>query len=163
VSKKVQRRSDSPTAGGVRYFCGQYRHNLDPKRRLTIPAEWRAIVGEPSQFFVVPSVGEPRLLYVYPARVMEPKLQNIHNLPMADAKGRAYLRIMGARSEILGWDVQGRIRIRDDLLEYARLTDEVLLVGNYEGFELWNPDEWRKFEQSVNEQSLVEASKYVGI
>lgn len=153
------------TGDTVPYFCGQYRHQLDPKLRLTIPAEWREKVGTPAQFFIVPSVGEQRLLYAYPARVMSVKFRNIHNLSMADAKGRNYLRIMGARSELVGWDSQGRIRIRDDLLAHAGLTREsgVLLVGNFEGFELWNPERWAAFAAGIDDQGLLEASRYVGV
>lgn len=153
--------------GGVegmsQYFCGTYLHNLDPKRRLTVPSEWRALVGQPEQFFVIPSVGDDRHLYVYPARVMGPKLRNIHNLSMADAQGRTYLRIMGSRSEMLGWDTQGRIRVRDELLAHAGLTSEVLLVGNFEGFELWNPKAWESVASKMDDRGLLDASKYVGV
>jgi len=145
------------------YFCGNYLHNLDPKRRLTVPSEWRALVGQPEQFFVLPSVGDERHLYVYPARVMGPKLRNIHNLSMADAQGRTYLRIMGSRSEMLGWDSQGRIRVRDELLAYAGLASEVLLVGNFEGFELWNPKAWQAVVSKLDDRGLLDASKYVGV
>ncbi|MBU4460873.1 MAG: hypothetical protein KJ579_09925 [Verrucomicrobia bacterium] len=153
--------------GGVegmsQYFCGKYLHNLDPKRRLTVPSEWRALVGQPEQFFVIPSVGDDRHLYVYPARVMGPKLRNIHNLSMADAQGRTYLRIMGSRSEMLGWDTQGRIRVRDELLAHAGLSSEVLLVGNFEGFELWNPKAWEAVASKMDDRGLLDASKYVGV
>lgn len=153
--------------GGVegvsQYFCGTYLHNLDPKRRLTVPSEWRALVGQPERFFVIPSVGEDKHLYVYPARVMGPKLRNIHNLSMADAQGRTYLRIMGSRSEMLGWDTQGRVRVRDELLAHAGLSSEVLLVGNFEGFELWNPKAWQAVASRMDDRGLLDASKYVGV
>ena len=32
---------------GLGMFVGEFSHNLDPKRRLTIPSVWRAQVGEP--------------------------------------------------------------------------------------------------------------------
>ncbi len=145
------------------FFCGQYRHNLDPKSRLTIPAEWAAIVGQPAKLYVIPSVGRWKFLYVFPARVMEPKLQHIHNLSMADERGRAFLRMIGARSEAVAWDVQRRIRIRDELLAHAGLKDTVLMVGNVEAFELWAPERWTEFERSMTEEGLAEASRYVGV
>lgn len=145
------------------YFCGRYLHNLDPKRRLTVPSEWRALVGSPERFFVIPSVGEFKHLFVYPSRVMGPKLRNIHNLSMADVQGRNYLRIMGSRSEMVGWDTQGRIRVREELLAHAGLTSEVLLIGNFEGFELWNPKAWARVEAGLDDDGLLNASKYVGV
>lgn len=153
--------AEAPLAG--RYFCGHFTHSLDPKSRLTIPSDWRNLVGSPEYFYVVPSVGPLKHLFVYPARVMEPKLRRIHRLSMSDAKAREYLRAMGSRSEMLGWDTQGRIRIRDDLLAHAQITTVALLAGNYEGFEIWNPENWERYNRTLSEENLLEASKYVGI
>lgn len=161
---QVERRSqkDLEERPSAQFFVGQYRHALDPKQRLTIPSEWRAIVGAPSQVFVIPAVGE-RHLFVYPARSLAPRLQNVHNISMADPEGRNYLRIMGSRSELLSWDTQGRIRVRDELLAYAGVKGEAVLVGNWEGFEIWNPDAWVRLEASAGEEELRKATKYVGM
>lgn len=149
-------------AGAAQFFVGQYRHALDPKRRLTIPSEWRVIVGQPAQVFVIPAVGEKHL-YVFPAHALAPRLQRVHSISMADPEGRNYLRIMGSRSELLSWDTQGRIRVRDELLAYAGVKSEAILVGNWEGFEIWNPGAWAKVQASVGEVELRKATKYVGM
>lgn len=146
----------------AKFFVGQYRHALDPKRRLTIPSEWRAIVGQPAQVFVIPAVGGQHL-YVFPASSLAPRLEKVSSISMADAKGRNYLRIMGSRSELLTWDSQGRIRVRDELLEYAGVTSDAVLVGNWEGFEVWSPTAWAKVEKSVGEVELRKATEYVGM
>jgi MraZ protein len=151
-----------PAELATAFFVGQYRHALDPKRRMTIPADWRAMVGGSPQVFVIPAV-EARHLYVFPARALAPRLQRVHDISMADPEGRNYLRIMGARSELLTWDSQGRIRVRDELLTYAGVTTEAVLVGNWEGFEIWNPDAWARVEASVGEAELKKATKYVGM
>lgn len=156
------RQSSEAAAATAQFFVGQYRHALDPKRRLTIPSDWRAIVGRPAQVFVIPAVGEKHL-YVFPANALAPRLQRVHSISMADPQGRNYLRIMGSRSELLTWDTQGRIRVRDELLAYAGVKSEAVLVGNWEGFEIWNPAAWTKVEASVGEVELRKATKYVGM
>ena len=160
--KMDPRQTSEAAAATAQFFVGQYRHALDPKRRLTIPSDWRAIVGRPAQVFVIPAVGEKHL-YVFPANALAPRLQRVHSISMADPQGRNYLRIMGSRSELLTWDTQGRIRVRDELLAYAGVKSEAVLVGNWEGFEIWNPAAWTKVEASVGEVELRKATKYVGM
>ena len=39
---------------GQGIFVGRFTHSLDPKKRLTIPAVWRAQVGTPKSLYVLP-------------------------------------------------------------------------------------------------------------
>lgn len=143
-------------------FAGHFEHSLDPKKRLTIPSEWRECVGIPASLYVLPSVEEnARCLNVYPAREMVQRLQRIRSLSMADAKARQFARILGSQSQLAPWDSAGRIRIKDALLEYAQLGDQVILVGAFEHFELWNPVLWKQAGPS-DAAGLGEAARYVG-
>jgi MraZ protein len=141
-------------------FVGNYHHCLDPKKRLTIPSEWRDYVGTPTSLYVLPGV-EHKYLVVFPAREMVQRLQRIRNLSIADARARQFARILGSQSQLAPWDSQGRIRIKDELLEFAQLKDHVALVGAIEGFELWNPELW-KTVGSVSHGGLADVAKYVG-
>ncbi|MDZ4197744.1 MAG: division/cell wall cluster transcriptional repressor MraZ, partial [Kiritimatiellia bacterium] len=64
-------------------------------------------------------------------------------------------------ADLVTWDTQGRIRIKDELLKYADLTDHVLMASNFKGFELWNPRHWAEAEKAASEDFL-EAAQYVG-
>ena len=55
----------------------------------------------------------------------------------------------------------GRIRIKDELLKFADLNDQVVLAGEFQGFELWNPDLWKE-TSSEGGTNLGEAARYVG-
>jgi MraZ protein len=147
-----------PLAG---LFVSQYRHTLDPKRRITIPASWREVIGQPPQVFVLPSVTDPCVV-VYPARMMADRIERIRRLSMADDKARRFLRTMASRSELLSWDVQGRIRVKDELLAHARIADEVMLVSHFDGFELWNPRLWEAAARKVTAQDLRKGSEQIG-
>lgn len=144
----------------VGVFIGYYLHMLDAKRRLTIPLGWRLQVGAPESLFVTPI--HERCLYVMPARELTRRLTRKSGghsvvdsvLSMAD-------RDLGSRSELLGWDSQGRIRIRDELLEYAQLADQVALVGAFERFEIWNPKTWEKF-RTANDRDAADSAQQLG-
>lgn len=141
-------------------FVGTFLHSLDPKRRLTIPSEWRDYVGTPPSLYVLPGVDQ-QYLFVFPAREMVQRLQRIRNLSIADARARQFARVLGSQSQLAPWDSQGRIRIKDELLEFAELRDQVVLAGAIEGFELWNPERWKAVGATTH-SGLADAARYVG-
>ena len=152
-------------------FVGEFRHTLDPKKRLTIPSVWRAQVEVPRSLYVLPDPNN-RCLGLYPAREMAPKLERIRKLSMSDAKARHYARVLGRASDLVSWDSQGRIRVKDKLLEFAGLSGDVLMVGAIDRIELWNPDaagsEWKgpgaALEGAdIDQAVLKEAGDYVGM
>jgi len=148
------------TAGqGV--FVNTYTHSLDSKKRLTVPSDWRESAGTPKKLFVLPGVNV-KCLCVYPAREMSRRLERLRNLSIADEKGRQLARVLASRSDLVPWDSQGRIRIKDDLLHYAELVNQVVLVGTFDGFELWSPDKWNEQISGTDQQQLGDAARYVG-
>ena len=53
------------------------------------------------------------------------RLQRIRNLSIADARARQFARILGSQSQLAPWDSQGRIRIKDELLAFADLREQI--------------------------------------
>jgi MraZ protein len=148
--------------GGGAFFTGEYLHSLDPKKRLTIPSEWREMVGEPRKFYVLPAV-ESKCVSLYRVPDFMRKLSRLKEHSIADPKARQMARILGSRSAFLGWDSAGRIRIKDDLLAGAGLEHKVVLLGALDRIELWNPDDWRKAGAEGDAASLEEAVRYVNL
>lgn len=143
-------------------FVGEFHHLMDPKKRLTIPAGWREQVGVPEQLYVLPGINVP-CLCVFPAREMAKRLERIRSLSIADETGRNFLRTLASRSDLVPWDAQGRIRVKDELLNYAGISSDVVLVGAFECFELWSPEKWKQHqESSATSTALGEAARYVG-
>ncbi len=153
--------SMSGEMAGQGVFVNTYTHSLDPKKRLTIPSDWRELVGAPRRLVVLPGVNEA-CLCVYPAREMTRRLEKLRNFSIADAKGRQLARALASRSDLVPWDSQGRIRVKDELLEYAGLLNQVVLVGAFDRFELWSPDRWKEQMNSVDQPQLEDAARYVG-
>ena len=147
-------------------FLGNFVHALDGKKRLTIPAEWRELTGTPAQLVVLPSVTESdsdRCLWVYPLREWNRRLEKLRAVSSADENIRRALRVLASRSEMLTWDGVGRLRVRDELLNHAGLTSQVMLVGAFERFELWEPELWKQQVGSVDSTSLKKAVQFVGL
>jgi len=134
------------TPARVGLFIGVFNHALDSKKRLTIPLEWRGQVGEPESLFVAPIHGQ--CLYALAAREMIRRLNVNRGHSVTDPDLAAADRILGSQAELIAWDSQGRIRLRDDLLTHAQLADQVVLVGAFDRIELWNPRAWEKHRAS---------------
>ena len=141
-------------------FVSNYTHALDPKKRFTIPAVWRDQLGSMSSLYVLPGVYE-RCLYVFPSQEMARRLERVRNHSISDGKARQFMRVLASRSDLVTWDTQGRIRIKDELLDYAQVTSQVVLVGAFVKFELWAPELW-EVSGTVDQATLDDAAKYVG-
>ena len=141
-------------------FVSNYVHSLDPKKRITIPSEWRAQVGDPKSLYVLPDVHQKCLL-VYPASEMVVRLKKMRSHSIADREARKFARVLASRSDLVSWDSQGRIRVKDQLLNFAELTDQVALVGAFDCFELWNPENLGDLAEDGGNE-IKEAAKYVG-
>ncbi|MDP6630798.1 MAG: hypothetical protein QGH42_07065 [Kiritimatiellia bacterium] len=144
--------------GALGMFVGEFRHALDPKKRLTIPATWRALVAGPKSLYVLPDF-HACCLNIFPAEAMARKLEKIRRHSMSDRKAMDFARRLGSVSELVPWDVQGRIRIKDKLLEFAGLKDQVVMIGALDRIELWSPEQQPAME--IDQDGLAEAGLYV--
>lgn len=158
MAEKVQSGTSEGVVHGV--FVGMYRHSLDPKRRLTIPSEWRVQVEGPNSLYVMPDV-EERCLCVFTAREMGRRLESIGHQSIVDMKARHFARALASRSDLVSWDTQGRIRIKDELLDFIGVTSEVVMVGNFRFFEIWSPEKFKDVGE-MDESNLSDAVRHVG-
>ena len=131
--QSVETTNRRPTA-----LMGTFARSLDPKKRLTIPSVWRAALG-PDLVYVVPDPRR-RCLQLVPRAVMEAKLAKYQELALGDAEVNDALDAISAASEMLEFDVQGRIRINDALLDFANLKGSVVLKGGFRMATIW-PEE----------------------
>ena len=160
MSKKVEQRvveaAESVTSG---VLVGRYDHALDPKKRFTIPSEWRASMGEPAFVYVMPDRKE-RCLNLIPPAEMEARLERLREKVLFDPALNAAYQAIGANSEQLTLDCQGRIRVCDRLLRFANLTTTVAMVGSVRMIKLWNPKALTpedKIDQAALDRALEEA------
>ena len=124
------------TDSGV--LVGRCEYNLDPKHRFTIPSGWREVMGDPKYVYVMPD-GKERCLNLIPPAEMESRLAKLRERALFDPSVTKHLQAIGAATEQLTLDVQGRIRVCDKLLQFANLTTTVAMVGSVRMIKLWDP------------------------
>jgi len=160
MSKVGKQSAAVSVSGGASVLMGRYDHALDPKKRFTIPSEWRRVMGDPEYVFVVPDPRE-RCLNLIPRDLMEARLEELRSKALFDPALNRALQTIGENSEQLMLDVQGRIRVCDKLLQFANLTTTVAMVGSVRMIKLWNPKALAPADK-VDQKSLGAAMEAVG-
>jgi len=118
-------------------FLGEYRHNIDPKNRVFIPAKYREALGES---FVVCKAPE-KCLFIYSNESWDELSEEISNMPPSP-QTRQIQREIFRNAVNVEPDKQGRITINAKLIEYAGIKQEAVIVGSGKRIEIWDADEW---------------------
>ena len=137
MSRKVVQSVTEAVTGGSNALMGEFVHALDPKKRLTIPSEWRRAMGNPDFVYVMRD-RNGKCLNLLPKAEMEMLLAKLRQKALFDPALTKAAMLIGANSEQLMIDVQGRIRISDKLLQFANLTTTVVMAGSVRMAKLWN-------------------------
>lgn len=128
-------------------LLGEFRHTIDDKNRLAIPAKFRKMILAGA----VVTRGLDECLFLYPKAAWQTWAERLAKLPISQAKSRAFLRMMLGGAMEVDIDKQGRVMIPDYLREYAHLKKNVIVAGLYDRLELWDADKWKQY-QSQNEK-----------
>ena len=134
AGKESVAESTGPESG---VLWGRHDFALDPKKRLTIPSEWRGVFG--SVVYVMPDRKE-KCINLYPKAEMDVFLDQLRQKALLDPALNKVYSMIGAVSQTLAFDVQGRIRICDKLLQFANLTTTVAMVGSFRMIKLYSPE-----------------------
>lgn len=140
-------------------LIGEYRHTLDEKNRLSLPAKFRKEMGKK----IIITRGLDQCLFVYPMSEWKKFSEQLAGLSIGSAEGRAFSRaILGGATEI-EVDASGRVLVGDHLKSYAQLGTKVVVAGIHNRVELWNEDLWNKYTSSVEKEANVLAQKLADI
>lgn len=134
---------------GQGVFFSTFEKQLDGKRRLLIPQEFRtADNGADARVFCFPSI-EADCLEAGGDHLLATYLEMIRGLPFG-SKERSSLewQVLGEQTR-LAFDGGGRITLPEGLCAEAGLGETVMIVGLGDRFQIWNRDKWaaRRAEQ----------------
>jgi MraZ protein len=122
------------------YYNSCYRHGVDEKRRVQIPAKWRPEEdGVELTMILWPKHQAGNCLRVLPPLEMAQLMADIDAMPNGDPNKVVLKRFIGSESVQVSLDKSGRICLPDEMAKAAGIKDEVMLVGLLDRFEIWNP------------------------
>jgi MraZ protein len=142
-------------------LLGEYKHNLDAKGRVAIPAKFREILVSGA----IITRGLDKCLFVFKTNEWEVLVQKLLSLPLSQANSRAFVRLMLSGASNVDFDVQGRILIPEYLRNYAGLKKQVIITGLYSRMEIWDKDEWENYKRKTESASdeIAERLNNLGI
>ena len=142
-------------------LLGEFKHNLDSKNRLTIPAKIRTELGEKP----VLTRGLDNCLFIYPHRDWELFMEKLNKLPLSQKKARNFKRFMLSGASEIEIDDIGRILIVQSLRKYAKLLKTIVIIGVGDRVELWDEKVWNDYIAQSEKESgdLAEGLSEFGI
>jgi MraZ protein len=125
----------------VQPFVSTVVNKLDAKGRVSVPAPFRQILAQQNLrgLYCIPSFVSPALegfgetlLAQFQERLRryDPLFSEDH-----DAEAQAVL----GQTQFLNFDDEGRVRLPDEFIAHAGITERVSFVGLDTKFQLWDP------------------------
>ena len=130
-------------------LIGEYIHNLDKKKRVSLPARMRKELGER----VVLTRGLDQCLFLYPVEEWQKIADKLSRLPLGQSGTRQFVRLMLAGAGEAEIDSLGRILIPEHLKAYAGLETRVVITGVFSRAEIWDEGRWKKYRTQVEENA----------
>ncbi len=142
-------------------LIGEYAHNLDPKKRLSIPAKFRKELGDGA----VITRGLDNCLFVFPSKQWNQLAEKLGNMPLAHQDSRSFARLLLSGAMEVEFDSLGRVLIPEYLKNYAELKKIAVIAGLYNRLEIWDQDRWNNYKSNLekNSDSIAEKLKELGI
>jgi len=132
-------------------LSGRHSHSVDHKGRIFIPSKLRKRIINKGKRIVAVTRGFDRCLSIYSLKVWKGFEDKLLALPQSKKKNRFVVRYFLENKEEVEVDTQGRIKIPQHLLDYAKIEKEVVIAGVLDRIEIWNPEIHRKeFEGMEN-------------
>lgn len=131
-------------------FTGNYLYKIDNKGRVSLPLRLKKFVSKEadSHFSLLYEI--EKCIVLYPIDEWQKKVADFSKYSEYDEEAAYLRREIAGRVFEVEMDKQSRILIPTTLLDYASLSKEsdVLILGQFNKIELWNPDEYAKYQQA---------------
>jgi MraZ protein len=122
-------------------FVSTFTNKLDAKGRVSIPAPYRQILAqqEMGTLHCIPSFVSSSL-EAFGNTLLNQFQQRLDKYdPLFSENYDDEAQAVLAAAQPLNFDDEGRVRLPDDLIAHAGITDRVVFVGLGQKFQMWDP------------------------
>jgi MraZ protein len=126
------------------FFTSEYESKLDAKGRLVLPSRIKAQLPEAGGNELVIRRGFERCLILYPMVEFKKVFSKISGLSEFNEEYRTLQRNFFSGTFTVELDGNGRFLLPKNMLSYAQLEKDVVLVGMGNKVEIWNPSLYEK-------------------
>ena len=141
-------------------FTGEYRHSVDDKGRIAVPAKFRAQLAGGA----VVSRWLDGCLAIHTREGWDALAVKVAGLPISEPGSRLFQRFVFAGAIEAELDRQGRVVVPAFLRESAELGTEAVVVGSRDHAEIWSPARWDDYRRGLDDpNALAQALDGLGI
>ena len=140
-------------------FLSSFENKIDKKGRVSVPATFRSHLNSIGYngFISYPSFNHAALEACSQDRIE--KLSNtIDSLNPFEEKRDFFATSILSESENLQFDTEGRVSLSQKLLNHAKIKNNVLFVGLWKTFQIWEPHNFEKFKVLARKKAFQNRS-----
>lgn len=138
-------------------FYGSFRHAVDSKGRVALPAQFRRDLAG-----AVLAPGAENRLVIRPAQDWQDYEQRFRLTAETSADERMYMRHLYAGAREVEVDAQGRILLTPEHRSFARIEDHAVFVGVSNVVEIVGEAVWEAERGGLDAQTFTELGDRVG-
>jgi MraZ protein len=141
-------------------FVGKVDYQLDDRKRIPIPPLYRGAFDTGGYL----STGNDPCIVLHTQESFQKTAEIIEAIPAETKEGDDARRDFYGNVWVAQKDAQGRITLRDEFIQHAGITRDVLVVGVGEKLEIWDRATYvgREDEQRENRRRATERRGQVG-
>lgn len=146
----------SKREGANSMLIGTYRHQIDEKKRMRVPAKLKTELG--ANFII--TKGSNHCLFAFTEQEFnESIIEKSKGLAMFDVSVQKPIRLLISSAFQTEEDNQGRILIPQELRDYAQIKKQIVFIGVGNRVEIWSEELWHEYNDLDFESSAQELAK----
>ena len=126
------------------FFTGKYESKLDTKGRLVLPSKFKGQLPEDGGSELIIQQGFEPCLYIYPMLEFKKVLSKVSGLSDFNEENRQLQLNFFSSISTVELDVNGRFLLQKNMLSYAQLQKDVILIGMGNKILVWDPMVYEK-------------------
>ena len=138
-------------------FVGEHKHSLDAKNRLFIPAKYRDMLGD--SFYITRKM--EKCLAIYSENEWSKLTDKLNTLP--DSVVGGIKQFLYSKTISVSPDSQGRVVLPPELLSYASIEKNTVIIGVGDHLQIWSDNLWEEKENAIDTAVLMEQLRQLGL
>ncbi|MBN1870725.1 MAG: division/cell wall cluster transcriptional repressor MraZ [Candidatus Omnitrophica bacterium] len=129
-------------------FYGEFKHSIDRKGRLILPAKFREVCKEYriDRFFL--TRGLDKCIFMFTEDEWHLQEQKFKTMSFTKQETRSFNRMFFSGAVDVVPDKQGRFIIPEYLKEYADVKKDTVIIGVSNRIEIWDRKSWQSFYEN---------------
>lgn len=129
-------------------FIGKYYYKLQTSGRISLPKEFRKDADK----WVI-TRGLDGCLFIFKAERFQQELEQLATRSFTKKAHRDLIRIMSNEAKEVEVDSNGRVNLPDYLIQFAKLNEQIVIVGSFNRIEIWDQEQYHQYISQLENQA----------